>query len=89
MVTVVTVVPVVPLVPVVAVLPLVHMSPVVPVVHVIPVVPVEHLVDNRFSCPEFKENFGSKSVLNKHKNKYHVYNNILEDFSDIPFKLSD
>ena len=40
-----------------------------------------------FCCPELKENFGSKSVLDKHKNKYDVYDNILEDFADIPFKL--
>ena len=40
-------------------------------------------------CPECKEDFGSKSVLDKHKNKYDVSDNILEDFADIPFKLSD
>ena len=40
-------------------------------------------------CPECKEDFGSKSVLDKHKNKCDVYNNILEYFTDIPFKLSD
>ena len=28
-------------------------------------------------------------MLDKHKNKYDVYDNILEDFADIPFKLSD
>mgnify|MGYP000085325638 FL=1 len=49
----------------------------------------KHLVYNLFCCPECKEDFGSKSVLDKHKNKYDVYDNILEDFADIPFKLSD
>ena len=42
-----------------------------------------------FFCPECKEDFGSNSVLDKHKNKYDVYDNILEDFIDIPFKLFD
>ena len=41
------------------------------------------------SCPECKEDFGSDSVLDKHKNKYDIYDNILEDFTDIPFKLFD
>ena len=36
---------------------------------------------------ECKEDFGSKSVLIKHKKKYDVYDNISEDFA--PFKLSD
>ena len=27
--------------------------------------------------------------LDQHKNKYDAYENILEDFADIPFKLSD
>ena len=49
----------------------------------------KHLVYNLFCCPECKEDFGSKSVLDKHKNKYDVYDNILEDFAYIPFKLSD
>ena len=40
-------------------------------------------------CPECKEDFGNDSVLDKHKNKYDVYDNIFEDFSDIPFKLFD
>ena len=35
------------------------------------------------------EDFGSKSILDKHMNKYDVYDNILEYFVDIPFKLSD
>ena len=30
------------------------------------------------------EDFGSESVLDKHKNKYVVYDKILEDFADIP-----
>ena len=47
------------------------------------------LVYNLFCCPKCKEDFGSKSVLDKHKNKYDVYDNILEDFAYIPFKLSD
>ena len=42
-----------------------------------------------FFCPECKEDFGSDSVLDKHKNKYDAYDNILEDFTDIPFKLFD
>ena len=46
----------------------------------------KHLVHNLFCCPECKEDFGSESVLDKHKNKYDVYDNILEDFADIPFK---
>ena len=41
-------------------------------------------VYNLFCCPECKEEY-----LDKHKNKYDVNENILEDFSDIPFKLSD
>ena len=49
----------------------------------------KHLVYNLFCCPKCKEDFGSKSVLDKHKNKYDVYDNILEDFAYIPFKLSD
>ena len=49
----------------------------------------KHLVYNLFCCPECKEDFGSKSVLDKHKNKYDIYDNILEDFADIPFKLHD
>ena len=40
-------------------------------------------------CRECKEDFGSDSDLHKHKNKYDVYDNILEDFTDIPFKLLD
>ena len=40
-------------------------------------------------CPECKEDLGSESVLDKHNIKYDVYENILEDFADIPFKLSD
>ena len=43
---------------------------------------------NLFCCPECKESFGSKSVLDKHKKKYEIYDNILEDFADIQFKLS-
>ena len=35
------------------------------------------------------EYFGSESVLDKHKNIYDVYDNILEDFVEIPFQLSD
>ena len=35
------------------------------------------------------EYFGSKSASDKHKNNYDVYDNILEDFSKIPFQLSD
>jgi hypothetical protein len=35
------------------------------------------------------EDFGSESVLDEHKNKYDVYDIILEDFADIQFKLSD
>ena len=31
----------------------------------------------------------ARVFLDKHKNKYDVYDNILEDFADIPFKLSD
>ena len=42
-----------------------------------------------FCCPECKEDFKSKSVLDKHNNKYDIYDNILEDFTDIPFKLFD
>ena len=49
----------------------------------------QYLVYNIFYCPECKEDFGSKSVVDKHKNKYDVYDNILKDFPDIPFKLSD
>ena len=49
----------------------------------------KHLVYNLFSCPECKEDFGSDSVLDKHKNKYDIYDNILEDFTDIQFKLFD
>ena len=49
----------------------------------------KHLVYNLFCCPECKEDFGSKSVLDKHKKKYDIYDNILEDFADISFKLSD
>ena len=49
----------------------------------------KHLIYNLFSCPEYKEDFGSNSVLDKHKNRYDVNDNILEDFADIPFKLSD
>ena len=49
----------------------------------------KHLVYNLFCCPECKEDFGSKSVLDKHKNKYDIYDNILEDFAEIPFKLSN
>ena len=49
----------------------------------------KHLVYNLYCCPECKEDFGSESVLDKHKKKYDVYNNILENFADIPFKLSD
>ena len=45
----------------------------------------KHLVYNFCCCPECKEDFGSKSVLDNHKNKYDVYDN----FADIPFKLSD
>ena len=45
----------------------------------------KHLVNNIFCCPECKEDF----VLEKHKNKYDVYDIILEDFVDIPFKLLD
>ena len=33
--------------------------------------------------------FGSESVLDKQKNKFDVYDNILEDFADIAFKLSN
>ena len=32
---------------------------------------------------------GSKSILDKHKKKYDIYDNILEDFADIQLKLSD
>ena len=39
--------------------------------------------------PECNEDFGSKSVLDKHKKKYDIYDNILEDFADIQFKPSD
>ena len=46
-------------------------------------------VYNLFCCPECKDDFGSKSVLDKHKNKYDVYDNILEDLAYTPFKLSD
>ena len=42
-----------------------------------------------FCCPECKEDFGSKRILDKHKKKYNIYDNILEDFADIQFKLSD
>ena len=49
----------------------------------------KHLVYNLFCCQECKEDFGSESVLDKHKNKYDIYDNILEDFADIPFKCSD
>ena len=49
----------------------------------------KHLVYNLFCCPECKEDFGSESVLDKHKIKFDVYDNILEDIADIPFKLSD
>ena len=48
----------------------------------------KHLVHNLFCCSEYKEDFGSESVLDKHKNKYDVYDNILEDFADIQFKVS-
>ena len=36
-----------------------------------------------------QERLWSDSVLDKHKNKYDIYDNILEDFTDIPFKLFD
>ena len=49
----------------------------------------KHIVYNLYSCPECKEDFVSKSVLDKHKNMYDVYDNILEDFANIPFKLCD
>ena len=49
----------------------------------------KHLGHNLFSCPEWQEDFWSESVLDKHKNKYIIYDNILEDFADIPFKLSE
>ena len=49
----------------------------------------KHFVYNLFCCPEVKEDFGSESVLDKHKNKYDVSDNILEDLADIPFQLSD
>ena len=42
-----------------------------------------------FCCPECKEDFGSNSNLNKHKKKYDIYDNILEDLADIQFKLID
>ena len=42
-----------------------------------------------FSCPECKEDFGTESLLEKHKKKYHVYVDILVDFADIQFKVSD
>ena len=40
-------------------------------------------------CPECKEDFGSDSVLDKPKHKYDMYDNILEDCTDITFKLFD
>ena len=49
----------------------------------------KHLVYKLFCCLDCKEDFGSESVLDKHKNKYDVYDNILEDFADNLFKLSD
>ena len=48
----------------------------------------KYLVYNLFCRPECKEDFESDSVLDKRKNKYDVNNNILEDFADIPVKLS-
>ena len=42
-----------------------------------------------FCCPEWKEDFESESVLDKLKNKYDLYDIILEDFADVPFNLSD
>ena len=42
-----------------------------------------------FSCPECKEDFGTESLLEKHKKKYHVYVDILVDFADIQFEVSD
>ena len=49
----------------------------------------KHLVYNLFCCLECKGDFGSESFLDKHKNKYDLYDKIFEDFADIPFKLSD
>ena len=49
----------------------------------------KHILQNLFCCPECKEDFGSDSVLDKHKNKYDVYDNFLEDCTDFPFKLFD
>ena len=52
--------------------------------------PVQPLstVYNLICCPECKEDFGSKSVSD-YKKKYDIHDNILEDFVDIQFKLSD
>ena len=40
-------------------------------------------------CPECEEDFGTKNLLEKHKKKYHVYVNILVDFADMQFEVSD
>ena len=42
-----------------------------------------------FSCPKCKEDFGTESLLEKHKKKYHVYDDILVDFANILFKITD
>ena len=44
---------------------------------------------NLVCCLKCKEDFGSESDLDKQNNKYGVHDNILEDFDDIAFKLSD
>ena len=49
----------------------------------------EQSKNDLISCPECKEDFGCEGDLETHKKKYHTYDNILKDISDIPLKVTE